>query len=189
MSRRQLAYRRFLAPLVGAIFLLPAGCVLTTGLGDPQESKVDRAFVGHWMSQDGQQVLSVVPWDDSTCLADWMAFSGTPDNPQPTLRVLNRAWVTTVAGSKYATFQMLVPETDRRQKFLVMQLAVDGDRITARTLNQDHPAFRSASTPAELRRAIEQHHEDDNAFSSETVYRKTTAAATKAIRDAFHSGG
>ncbi len=173
--------------LIGALSL-GAGCVLKTGVGDSKTSKVDSKLVGYWINSADHQLVTIVPFDDATYLVDWMAYSGSDDSPQPRLRVLNKAWVAKIDDAHYATFEMLVPRTDRTNKFLVMQLQVENDSVVVRQLQRNVDDFLQADTSEELVAAIRKHREDANAFSAGTTFKKATAAQSGAIRKAFHSG-
>lgn len=179
--------RLVVSVIAPAVLLLAAGCVLKIGIGDPKQSKVDPELLGCWLSEEHGQLLTVVAWDESTSLVDWMVYSGTNSDPTPKLRVLNRAWLTQLDDSTFVTLEMLVPQVAREQKHVVLKVEREGDNVVARPLNHEFPPFKQVRTPAELTQAIREHGQSVGAFLEPTAYRKVTKQATKAIRQAFHS--
>lgn len=184
---RETSHRSCRVPssLLAIAVLLPAGCVLDTGVGDPATSKVNDKLTGYWQSKE--QLLTVVPLDASTCLVDWMTWEGTDSAPKPSLRVLNKGWLTDIDRVTYLTLEMFIPNRKQSERFAVFKLEIAGDTVTAIPLNYDFPAFSNAATPKELEDALRKHHGNAKAFQDPAVFRRTNADTTVTIRKAFYS--
>ena len=183
-----LRMRFYLCAFVAAILLPAGGCVLKTGVGDPAKSKVDESLVGYWLDEEHRQLLTVVAFDESTYLVDWMSWKGESTTMQPNLRVLSKAWVTELGNSKYVTVQMLIPDPpDVDQKYMVMQIQAEEKQIVSRMLDQDFAPFKEAQSTSELEKAIAANLDNAEAFSAPVTYTKTTKHATDMIRVFFRS--
>jgi hypothetical protein len=146
---------RFTGPLVAAAFaLLLSACEGSpVPLSDPPTVPVDTTLAGYWEytspdSEPPHDRLLIVPFNRNEYYVEFYSSGMKDSNRQDTTRV--RAWLTEVAGRRFANIECLLCGSE--PDFLFMDVRREGERLLLAPIESDlYDAFTADMTPEQVR--------------------------------------
>jgi len=181
-----------IAPLVVAILGLTA-CVRHP-VGDPEQSKVDPAYAGVWLTKntDGEySLLFLRPYDARTYFSSIFSYRSDNGRLTPTQRMNCKAWLTAIGGTKFLTLEPLNNEhfagVGDQPPYLVGKIGLTDDTLHLRFVNGDQEPVKSANSSRALEAAIAKNINSDSLYGDEAlVFRKADdKTLVKSVLEAF----
>jgi hypothetical protein len=181
-----------IAPLIFVILGLTA-CVRHP-VGDPEQSKVDPAYAGVWLtkSADGEHsLLFLRPYDARTYFANIFSYRSDSAGLTPTQRMNCKAWLTAIGGTKFLTLEPLNLEhfagVGDKPPYLVGKIGLADGALQLRFVNGDQEPVKSANSSQALEAAIAQNINSDSLYGDEAlVFAKADdKALVKSVLEAF----
>jgi hypothetical protein len=167
-------FARVAVPAVLVLVALAiAGC-LEVPLGDPEQSRVDPKFVGHWMKRDdiGEvTILAAQPYDARTYHV--IQYGAKPDPAGAFERggeMIFKAWLTDVAGKTFVTMQVLGQESDT--PYMVVRLELADDALECRGIKPGFVKENGVKNESDLRKLIEANLDNLDMYEDPQTYFK-----------------
>lgn len=141
------------------VCLCCAGC-FQWGIGDPDQSQIEKKLIGVWYYEDENHstVVNFRPFDQRTYAIDYMTLNGTLEEAKITDRFMVKGWHVKVQNVLFLVAEWLGPYQDEKAKnvrFTISQLEfLDDTTARLRHIKHDYPAVKAATTQAEFEKAI-----------------------------------
>jgi hypothetical protein len=184
--------------VIGSLLLAAVGCIAIP-LGDPEKSKIDDKLVGIWMGKaeddGGQTMFTTTAYDNRTYLVSEFDFKKANDSITIGSRVDWKVWLTEVGGQRFATAEIIDPKllvdtdsADSKEKYAIMKLALSGDNLTMKAVNDDFVKSSGVKNAQELQDLIAKNLDNPKLFGDEDmVLTRQTGDQTSLAKDVLNA--
>lgn len=176
--------------LIVSMGLLIGGC-LTVGLGDPEKSKIDEAYIGFWVNSriDGDEgkLMVVQAFDARTFLITQYGFRQTANGVEPTGgKIIHKAWLTSIGSQTFITLERMDAGRllNRNDKpFIIAKLEKDPTTLTCSPVDPNFVEQNKVTTADEMMALVTKHAENPHLYREKEVYEKLTGERLSEAKD------